>query len=106
MRRVYIAAPYSTGDVAANVRNAYEAATRLADAGVAPFVPHHTHFWHLLFPRAYEDWLKLDLAFLPCCDAVLRLPGESPGADTEVRKARALGIPVFENLDLLLRDLP
>jgi hypothetical protein len=106
MKRVYVAGPYSSGDVAANVRNAYAAATRLADAGFAPFVPHHTHFWHLLFPRPYEEWLRLDLAFLPCCEAVLRLPGESSGADAEVREATTLRIPVFDDLEELLRELP
>jgi hypothetical protein len=105
MKRVYVAGPYSSGDVAANVRNAYAAATRLADAGFAPFVPHHTHFWHLLFPRPYEEWLRLDLTFLPCCDAVLRLPGESSGADAEVREATTLRIPVFDDLEELLREL-
>jgi uncharacterized protein DUF4406 len=105
MKRVYVAGPYSSGDVAANVRSAYEAANRLVDGGLAAFVPHHTHFWHLIFPRPYEEWLTLDLAFLPCCDAVLRLPGESPGADGEVREARKLGIPVFEDVDELVRAL-
>lgn len=35
--RVYVAGPYTKGDVAVNVRNAYEAANRLADLGFAPF---------------------------------------------------------------------
>jgi len=43
-----IAGPYTRGDVAVNVRNAYEVANRLADLGFAPFVPHATHFWHML----------------------------------------------------------
>jgi hypothetical protein len=102
---VYVAGPYSKGDVGANVRRAYEAARALADAGLAAFVPHHTHFWHLLFPRPYEDWLDLDLAFLPCCDAVLRLPGASTGADNEVTRAESLGIPVFTDLDALIAAL-
>jgi len=102
MRRIYIAGPYSQGDVAMNVRKAYEAADQLANLGFAPFVPHHTHFWHLLFPRPYDDWLKLDLEFLPCCDAVLRLPGPSNGADGEVRKAESLGIPVFYDKEALV----
>src|SRR5262252_2286815 len=74
MKRVYVAGPYSRGDVAANVRRAYEAAATLADGGFAPFVPHHTHFWHLLFPRPYEEWLKLDLAFLCGCLVTLPVP--------------------------------
>lgn len=33
------------------------------------------------------------------CDAVLRIPGESRGADIEMAKARELGKIVFESLD-------
>jgi hypothetical protein len=100
--RIYVAGPYTKGDVAVNVRNAYEAANRLADLGFAPFVPHATHFWHMLFPRSYEYWLDLDNQFLPCCEAVLRLPGVSSGADKEVQFAGTLGIPVFTEIDSLV----
>ena len=100
--RVYVAGPYTNGDVAVNVRRAYETANRLADLGFAPFVPHATHFWHMLFPRPYEFWLDLDNQFLPCCAAVLRLPGESAGADKEVNLARETGIPVFFKLEDLV----
>jgi Domain of unknown function (DUF4406) len=100
--RVYVAGPYSQGDVGKNVHAAYDAANRLADLGFAPFVPHATHFWHLLFPRPYRFWLDLDNEFLPFCDAVLRLPGPSNGADKEVAFARSLQIPVFTELDALV----
>lgn len=99
--RIYVAGPYTKGDVAVNVRNAYEAANRLADLGFAPFVPHATHFWHMLFPRPYEFWIELDKKFLPCCEAVLRLPGESKGADGEVQLAQNLGIRVFHDIETL-----
>jgi hypothetical protein len=102
MKKIYVAGPYTKGDVAVNVRNAFEAADRLADLGFAPFVPHHTHFWHMLFPRPYEFWLELDRQFLPCCDALLRLPGESSGADREVALAGRLGKPVFHSIDDLV----
>jgi Domain of unknown function (DUF4406) len=101
--RVYIAGPYTNGDVAVNVRNAYVAANRLADLGFAPFVPHATHFWHILFPRPYEFWLDLDNQFLPLCEAVLRLPGQSEGASKEVKSAQELEIPVFTEIDDLGR---
>jgi uncharacterized protein DUF4406 len=101
--RVYIAGPYTKGDVAINVRNAYEAASRLADLGFAPFVPHATHFWHLLSPRPYEFWLALDAEFLPFCEAVLRLPGQSNGADKEVDLAQKLRIPVFTEINELTK---
>jgi hypothetical protein len=100
--KVYVAGPYTKGDVAVNVRNAYAAAEFLANAGFAPYVPHATHFWHLLFPHPYEFWLELDIVFLRCCDVLLRLPGESTGADREVSAALSDGIPVFRELDVLL----
>jgi Domain of unknown function (DUF4406) len=101
--RIYVAGPYRQGDVAVNVRNAYEAANRLADLGFAPFVPHATHFWHMLFPRPYEFWLDLDNQFLPSCEAVLRLPGQSSGADKEVHLAQTLEIPVFTDIHDLVK---
>ena len=100
--RIYVAGPYTQGDVAINVRNAYEAANHLADLGFAPFVPHATHFWHMLFPRPYEFWLDLDHQFLPFCEAVIRLPGPSNGADKEVLLAQELNIPVFNCIDDLV----
>ena len=33
------------------------------------------------------------------CDAVLRLPGESAGADEDVRRARLRGLPVYTRLE-------
>lgn len=101
MKKVYVAGPYTKGDVAVNVRNALEAANRLADMGYMPFVPHLSHFWHILFPRPYEFWCELDNVFLPHCDALLRLPGESSGAEKEMLLAASLGIPVFHSIESL-----
>ena len=103
LARVYIAGPYTKGDVAVNVRNAFAAANQLADLGFAPFVPHSTHFWHLIFPRPYDFWIELDAEFLPLCQGVLRLPGDSAGADKEVALARERQIPVFFSLDEVVR---
>lgn len=93
--RIYIAGPYTAGDVAVNVRHAIEAGDRVARWGAVPFIPHLSHFWHLLFPQPWEFWLTQDLQWLALCDAVLRLPGESHGADLEEAEAGRLGIPVF-----------
>jgi ABC-type sugar transport system substrate-binding protein len=35
------------------------------------------------------------------CDAVLRLPGESTGADQDVAIARERGIPVYERVEMI-----
>lgn len=100
-RRVYVCGPYTLGDVASNVRAAIEAADRIMDAGFAPYVPHLTHFWHMHRPRQYEDWIALDLEWLRLCDVVVRIPGESKGADTECAEAIRLGIPI-KSLDEFL----
>jgi hypothetical protein len=102
--RVYIAGPYTRPDPCANTHRAIAAADRLWDAGFIPFVPHLSHFWHTMSPRPYEDWLAYDLEWLRCCDVVLRLSGESSGADREVREAEALGIPVYHSVEGLAAD--
>jgi hypothetical protein len=38
---------------------------------------------------------------LECCDAVLRIPGESRGADLDVVRARQLGLPVYSDVSEL-----
>ena len=101
MKKVYVAGPYTKGDVAINVNNAIAAANVLADLGYAPFVPHLGHHWDMMFPRPYEFWLELNYQYLACCDAVLRIPGESSGADSEVLFGQRLGIPVFHSIDEL-----
>lgn len=45
-----------------------------------------------------EPWLTMDLELVKRSDAVLRLPGESSGADGEVAHAESLGIPVFHSI--------
>jgi len=96
--RVYVAGPYSGGDVALNVRRAILAGEALLARGHSSYIPHLTHFWQLLVPHAYEVWLEQDLVWLEQCEAVLRLSGESLGADREVAIARLRGIPVYDSL--------
>ena len=54
--KIYIAGPYTKGDVAQNVRNAIHAGNLAAHFGHTPFIPHLTHFWHMLCPNEYEFW--------------------------------------------------
>ena len=100
--RVYVAGPYTHGDVARNVAAAMLAADGLIRAGAAPFVPHLSHFQHMAHPQPYEVWTALDFAWLEACDALLRLPGHSPGADAEVAWCKAHGVPVFDSMDALV----
>jgi hypothetical protein len=99
--KIYVSGPYTKGDPCANTHAAIMMGNRLLDAGFVPFVPHLSHFWHTVTPRHYEDWMKIDLAFLPACDAMLRLPGESSGADREEAAAKRRGVPVFYDYESL-----
>ena len=98
-RWIYVSGPYTKGGVGVNVRRAIQAGLQLRDAGLVSIVPHLFHLAELVEPRPYDYWLEWDLALLTRCDALLRLPGESPGADLEVLRARELGLPVFSSLD-------
>ena len=94
MITVYIASPYTIGDVAVNVKRQMDTADQLMDLGYCPIVPLFTHFQHMHHPRPYEDWMKIDEEKVRRCDVLLRLPGESSGADREMVLARSQGIPV------------
>jgi hypothetical protein len=105
---VYIASPYTKGDVAINTRAQMAAFDELMNDGVVwPYVPLWSHFQHIVFPRKYQDWIDYDLALLPRFDACLRLhahfqndrlvycQAESSGADGEVAEFNRMGKPVF-----------
>ncbi len=114
MKRVYLAGPISKGDLAHNINQASEAFARLALAGLSPLCPqwsafsggaHWSHFGDVVRVEgvatatgcglSHADWLRVDLLWVAVCDAVLRLPGESVGAEQETAFAKMNGIPVF-----------
>lgn len=114
---IYVAGPISRGDLMENVRKAHEAGVALLKAGFSVIVPHGSCFWGnatgtcsvagvpwpptafvpevLPSGTTHDDWYKMDLEIVSRCDGVLRLEGESVGADLEVEQARRLGLPVF-----------
>jgi len=102
MKKIFISSPYTIGDTGENVRAQIQAANELMDLGFTPFIPLLSHFQHIVFPRPYQDWIENDLEWLEVCDAVLRLPGESKGADLECERAKELGIPVYYSINNLL----
>ena len=55
--------------------------------------------------RDWTIWMAIDLELLSKCDALIRLPGDSKGADIEVDYAMANGIPVYADMRLLLEDV-
>ena len=101
-KTVYVACPYSLGDIILNVRKAIEVADILLDNGFVPFVPHLTMLWHLVSPKPYAEWMEYDLEWLKKCDMVLRVDGKSRGADGEVAVAKDLTIKVYYSIIELL----
>ena len=91
MKTIYIASQYTKGDPLENAERQLLVADRLMDLGLAPFPPLYTHYQHTLKPRPYEDWTRADNVWVDLCDALIRLPGPSSGADDEVELAGKLG---------------
>lgn len=105
MKKVYIASPYTGKDPLESVRNQIIAGNMLLNSGFNPFVPLLSHYLHVEQNRSNEDWLNILTQWLEDCDYLLRLPGESEGADEEIQVATVLNIPVFYSIeDLLAND--
>jgi hypothetical protein len=110
---ILIAGPYrsGTGDdpdlMAANLARLEEAAWPLFHAGHVPMIGEWVALPVLssagaagpLDPLAEEVMYPTAERLLQHCDGVLRLPGESNGADQDVAIARERGIPVWHRLE-------
>jgi hypothetical protein len=111
---IYIASPYTRGDVAINVRAQMEAFDAILAMVAIPIAPLFSHFQHMFKPRPYEDWIELDLEIVKRCDACIRLEAvaersdgtvyrkyESSGADGEVMAFARMAKPVFVSMHAL-----
>lgn len=93
----YVAGPYTQGEPVTNVHAAIAYGEGLMhDWPVIMHVPHVTMIWQLIRPQEYEWWMDYDQAILRRCDFMIRIPGESPGADREVRFCEKHDIPFYE----------
>lgn len=111
---IYIASPYTKGDVAMNTHFQCKVFDRLlSDGKVWPIAPLWSHFQHTIFPRPYEDWIAYDQALLHLYDACLRLDAELPtlgykkhestGAENEVKSFQSMGKPVLYSIEDLYK---
>ncbi len=104
--KVYVASPYgrrignSDKQCEDNVQKAIEVGRELIKLGYIPLVANLYHFIHAGWADSPDEdkWLEMCMAWIPACDALLRLPGRSHGADAEVSLAKELGIPVRYNI--------
>lgn len=128
MKCVFISGPLTKGDLCDNLNRATAAFVELAKAGFWPFCPHLSAYCKPAVRQTcpleddappylgvvceattdghpsmtYAEWLNIDLAWVERSDAVLRLPGESAGADLETAHADRFCIPVFHTIAELL----
>lgn len=94
--RVYVSGPY-TSDPEKCTARAVDVGQTILKHGYATFVPHLSHYWDTLHHQNhYEFWMTIDLSWIRSAHVLVRIPGESSGADREVELAHELGIPVFE----------
>ncbi|GAA1779000.1 hypothetical protein GCM10009748_09630 [Agromyces lapidis] len=110
---ILIAGPYASGTggdpelMAKNLKRLEEAAWPIFQAGHVPMIGEWVALPVLSSagadgpsdPLAAEVMYPAAERLLQHCDAVLRLPGESRGADQDVAIARGRGIPVYHSLD-------
>lgn len=116
MKMILIAGPYRSGTnddpqlMRQNLRRLEDAALPIFRAGHLPVIGE----WFAL-PlldvagcKALGDDIYNEILYpvagriITKCDAILRLPGESKGADGDVELARQSGIPVYYDLDEVL----
>ena len=116
---ILIAGPYKSGTggdpdaMAANLKKLEAAAWPVFEAGHVPMIGewvalpvlhsagatvHDALAEQVLYPTAQR--------LLQHCDAVLRLPGESAGADMDVATAERLGLPVYHQVAEIPRRAP
>jgi len=101
--RIYISGPITKGDREANFQQAADAQKALIAAGFAVLNPMLTMRLPDAFAIGHDTWIANDLPWVAVADAVLRLPGESRGANIEGEHAAIHGIPVFHDAAELRR---
>lgn len=101
--RVYISGPITLGNRTMNFANAANMQMQLMEEGFAVFNPMlsilHPDAWNI----DHRSWMDNDLPWVAASDVVLRLPGESKGADEETEFAETNVIPVVYSYATLLK---
>lgn len=103
MIRVYVAGAYSADnviDVLANMGRGMRAATKVFEAGMAPFCPWFDYHYNILSSRPVrvEELYRYSEAWLTVSDCVIVVPEwatGSKGTQAELALAAEFGIPVF-----------
>ena len=98
---IYLAGAFSS-EPEFNTHKAIKIGAKLSDMGYAVFVPHLSYWWDKIDKRDYEWYMEYDFNILSRCDLLVRIPGESKGADREWNFARLNDIPAFTLEEFLM----
>lgn len=107
IRKIYIAGPISNGGKSKDPRSVYKAVIEsekyyLAAVrnGWTPLLPHFSYYAWIHDEEDegihWDRWMELDLDWIDSCYCLVRIPGESKGADAEVRYAKKKNIRVIK----------
>lgn len=88
---IYLSGPITKPDPNANANAAIRIADALVEAGFTPIVPQLSVLWQTVQPHDWQWWIDYDLRIVESCDLIVRIPGESRGADFEMSHAYKLG---------------
>jgi hypothetical protein len=103
--RIFISGPYGDNNpkevIAENVRKADELARYLLSKGHQVYCPHKMSWgWEDDKRLTTEQFYELDKSFLRYwANAIVRIPGESKGADGEMLLAKDMKLKVYELLE-------
>lgn len=100
MIKVFVSSPYS-GNVEENVQFQVDIGNELMDLGFFPFTPLLYDEMEKKKSRSYDFWIHFTAAWITDCNCLLRVGGESKGADGEVKLAKEKNIPVFYSIEEL-----
>lgn len=111
MKRIYIAGPYSADnvmDVLHNIRKGIEMSYKVFQLGFAPFSPWLDYHFVLMDKDnalTISDFYEYSLVWLEVSDAMFLVEGwhHSKGTLKEIEFATKKGIPVFYNINDLLK---
>jgi hypothetical protein len=105
--RVYVAGPYSAGDIITSLnhmRKGMRASAEILLAGHEPFCPWVDFHFQLMLREGedlkVEDYYRYSIAWLEVSDVMIVLDGwnKSKGTLTEMKRARKLEIPIYHGV--------
>jgi len=110
MKRVYIAGKLND-DACGYIKNVHRMimwAEKVRKLGYAVFVPGIDFLQGVIFGDwEYKDYFNNSQPWLDASDAIFLVPGweTSEGTKREIERAKANGIPVYSDIDMLNKDL-